>query len=150
MGLLPFWTRWSPGLVLIPRFSFMISLMVTQETHPIQIQIQIQILILKLGRSYAELCRQGKKWICTAYPKVGKLEGQIFRFIAVPPAILGDCLVVGREASLLCRILGALQCRDGRDLRNEIHIFVMVARPMLPAFLQHQSCSCPGANHRFF
>lgn len=69
--LLPFWTRWSPRLLLIPCFSFLISLMIVQERHPIGIQTQIQ----KVGRSYAELCRQGKKRISSAYPKVGKLEG---------------------------------------------------------------------------
>lgn len=117
--LLPFWTRWSLGLVLIPRFSFLISLMVVQEQEPHPIQIQI----LKLGRSYAELCRQGKKWICSAYPKVGKLGATFTSYSCCKGEFWGEWLrpapryswrLFGgrREASLLCRIFGALQCRD--------------------------------------
>lgn len=49
---------------------------------------------------------QGKKWICSAYPKVGKLEGNVLSYrccegeflggvVPLCPAILGECLVVG-------------------------------------------------------
>jgi hypothetical protein len=73
-------------LVLTPRFIFMMILLtIAQEQHPIQPNPK------KKNLGAAKLV-QGKKWICPAYPKVGKLEGNAPSYSSCKGEFLGALL----------------------------------------------------------